>query len=199
MRTLAVAAALFGFSPLVLHASSPPDDGVLAASTDTAVGMRLPLEDLSVWRLHGRTAWGLELSASASRLDNDVPIESSTGVLIGKLERRFYSAAVAVTRISLRETDHDVKPFSFLRWGISAGLNDDGGNIGRRSMSLSATAGIGVGWKPFDRVGVWVRKGLTVAYRRNSKPVHSLDRRAVSQTLSLVLRQAPQAIVYATF
>ena len=170
-----------------------------AASADTALGLRLPLEDLSVWRLDDQTAWGLELSASASRIDNDVEFESSKGVLIGKLERRFYSASVAATRMSLRETGHNVKPFSFLRWATVVGFNDDGGNIGRRSMSLSATAGIGVGWQPFERIGVWVRKGISVSYNRSSKPVHSHDRRAVSQALSLVLRQAPQAIVYATF
>ena len=175
-----------------------------AASADAAVGVRLPLEDLSVWRLDERTAWGLELTAYVSGLDNDdaPSFDARTGEFLGVSDResRYYRVAVGVTRMRFRETGHAVKPFYFLRGRPSFSVGILNGDMTDRSWVLETTAGIGVAWQPFERVGVWIRKGLHLSYRHNESPDHrGLQIDSVFRSMYLGLQRAPQATVYFTW
>ena len=166
------------------------------ASADTAVGLRLPLEELSVWRIDEGRAWGLEVSGSAGWTDEDTPVGPA------KDANRAYSAAVAGTRMRLRETGHAVRPLVFLRLGMATTYNDRGLGTDRRSVRLDATAGLGVGWQPFERVGIWLRQGFTAGYMRittSGKTDQGNAIEAVIRTFNLDLRPAPQAIAYFTF
>ena len=69
-----------------------------------------------------------------------------------------------------------------------------------RTWALAATAGIGVAWQPFERVGVWIRKGLHLSYRHNDSPEHrGLQVDSVFRSMYLGLQSAPQATVYFTW
>ena len=69
-----------------------------------------------------------------------------------------------------------------------------------RTWALAATAGIGVAWQLFERVGVWIRKGLHLSYRHNDSPEHrGLQVDSVFRSMYLGLQSAPQATVYFTW
>lgn len=155
-----------------------------AASADTAAGLRLPLEALSVWRIDGSTAWGLELTAAARRVDR------GSKTFVRETDQNYYWLTVAGTRMRFRETGHDVRPFSYLRGETGYSHIDDHGHV-YSVFLVNVTAGAGVAWEPFDRVGLWVRKGLEARYQYTG--------RSDLKSFSLTLRKAPQVIAYFRF
>ena len=114
-----------------------------------AVALSLPKESLSLWRIGSTAVYGLDLNASFHRSAR----ESSSS------HRRH--VAFGLTRQSPPPSGK-VELFRFSRIG---GLHA-AGSAEQTLWAVDATTGFGVCWKPFEKVGLWLRNGVTAYYRR---------------------------------
>lgn len=125
-------------------------------SDQHAIGLNLPKQGLSFWKVSERSAWGIEVNGSWSTRTGTAPSKS-------------YYVNLGLTAQFFRPTEHKVKPFAASRvtWNRS-GRYDDNRKVYQMQMTGGNFAiGAGVAWEPWDRVGLWVRQYLSVDVHSN--------------------------------
>ena len=125
------------------------------SSADKALGLHLLNNDFSLWKVRERSAWGLEIGGRASFGD----------------DRQYHILRTGIVYQRFQATQRNVRPFMFTRLaGRSLQIDD-------RNMDYTATISLGLGlsWKPFERVGFWARRGVDFAYRDGGYENRSLN------------------------
>ena len=140
---------------LILLAAAVP-----ASAQSYALALDLPKEGVSFWRLHEKTAWGLELEYEQRWIQDDTdPVR-----LWSQFDERCLGLAVVLQRSQPFRSD--LAPFWFARLdGFHDMADPPPDDRARRGSSLTEwetgiALGVGIAWKPFERVAVWVRQGL---------------------------------------
>ena len=171
-----------------------------------ALGLSLPnLNALSLWKVGESSAWGLEIGGGwtlhrgdgeENTVDNDGNVLSSE---ILNTKHGVINPNIGLTYLMFRDKGHEVQPLTF--WNISGRMHRRSLDWGRDSepkvalsYSLGFTIGIGVAWKPFDRVGLWATQGLTVGTEGRRNPGLS-DQNLKQSSLSFMVRR-PSVIAY---
>ncbi len=143
---------------LILLAAAVP-----ASAQSYALALELPKEGVSFWRLHDKTAWGLELDCDLRWIkDSTNPYQGSSN-----LEERSLGLGLVFQRSQPFRSD--LAPFWFARLD---GFHDAADlppeerepTVPRfTEWDMGMALGVGVSWQPFERVAVWVRQGLRLS------------------------------------
>ena len=165
---------LAGSSTLV-QAKADPEEGVR-----WALGLDLPrMDGFSLWRVGPDRAWGLALTR-ADYTHNNVTEPYTYRDKDGKLKRndegdfRLASLVGSFTVQWVGPSSGDVAAFTFgtllggynyVHWP-----NWDQEERTRVFYSAGLKGGIGVAWKPFERVGLFVSQGVEVQFQKNDFP-----------------------------
>ncbi len=133
------------------------------ADADTlAMALDLPKDGLSFWYLSKRSSFGVELELQQRWFrDSEWTNTDSLRIGLGLVFQRAW-------------TDPDeLYPFWFLRFNGAHNTYDrrpspKSGRVSGWSivvLDMGIELGVGVAWKPFDRVALWVRQGISLSGR----------------------------------
>ncbi len=141
-----------------------------------ALGLDLPKEALSLWKIGENSAWGLEANAWWSRNEEESVERYRRGGEDGERvsylrEDRRHAQTASLSLIYQRSGGslHNVRPliFSGIGGGFSSFDPPEKGGMDRQAW-LKGLVGLGAEWKPFERVGLWVRRELSFRYEAST-------------------------------
>ncbi len=147
-----------------------------------ALGLTVPdMDKVSVWRSSGSSAWGLEIGGLISSSQGEVS-QVTTGPEgewvkeeIGDLEAGRVSAEISLIHHRYREGKGKIKPFWFVSLSERSSRHTSEGELKGSTLILGCGTGIGVAWRPFNRVGLRTQKGVSLRYTRMNRPRDGRD------------------------
>ena len=157
------------------------------------VGLGLPnMTSLSLWMNGDNSAWGLEIGKGSTISKRDgkswFSLVGPDGEILEEwlddTGRWEVKAIVSLTHHRYGEWRGKIRPLVFMQlFERSAHVFlDKVGESRKSSWEIGCRAGIGVAWKPFERVGMRAQKGLGVQLHRSGE-----FKGANNQVISLVM------------
>ena len=165
---------------ILCGAAVAEEESPLGDRGKTALGLPLPSikgKGLSIWRVRSKTMWGFEMdvsSVSASRVSGPVrPPEVRDSVTYHPPEDRVrLQLRPALTIKRFRSIRSDVAPFWYqtLYGNFSYSRfpqRDEPIRRVRIHWSAGVRLGLGVAWFPWQRVGLSLRQGIALEFKRD--------------------------------
>ncbi len=145
---------LFALIPLPAYAV-----GEGAQPPKAALGLALPKEGLSLWRLGPTSDVGLEVNGRVKEPNCTTnPFKPVATASLGTSSSTLRVSASVIGQIHLKQ--RRVGPLAF--WRVRGNVSM--GGRGNTTPWVDLMGGIGVAWMPWDNAGLWVRQGGYVSF-----------------------------------